>query len=371
LKLRINQQDLNLSLSAVQRAVSTKTTLPILTGIFLEATGDTLTVRATDMEVAIQYQLACQVDEEGKLVVPGKYLLELVKKLPENEIILEKPGNTNSLTIFYENSQVTIYGYDPDEFPNLPQFENELIFLMDPPSFTEMIKKVTIAASHDESRPLFTGTLWESQGNSQFLVSTDTHRLAYYRNVVQDPIPDFSVVISSRTLMEAARLMSDFEEPIQVALAKSQICFKNNFLAYHARYLEGQFPDYQQVIPKEFSGTIRVNSNKLHSAVERAALLSRNESNKRANIIKLMISDDCLIITSNTPEVGQINEEISCYYDGEPMEIGFNARYLLDVLKVLDAEELYFKVTGPTGPAIIEPIGQDNFTYLVLPVRLI
>lgn len=374
MRILTSQNQLMSGLQIVQRAISTKNTLQFLSGIYLEAKDDVLRLRATDLEIAIECTIPVQVLEEGVALLPAKYFVEIVKRLPDLELTLEKERDSNIVTISYGSSQVQLNTYDPEEYPLLPEIEGQYEFEINCDLLINAVRQVIIAASNDTSRPIFTGVLMEvEKGQNVRLVSSDTHRLAYRLLKLNGPVrPDLncSVIIPSRSLNELSRIFRPEDNTLEIKIAENQILFKAENVILISRLIEGQFPNYQQVIPQEYHTRIRIPTKAFNDSVERASLLSRDDLKTRSNVIKLKIQGNNLTITSNSAEIGNIHEELPIYMEGENMEIAFNGRYLTDVLRVIDQEEITLDLTGSLGPGIIRPVDSDNCLFLILPIRL-
>jgi len=369
-----SKDDLVYGVQVVSRAVSSKNTLPIISGILLKVANNKLILSATDAEIAIECSIDVEAIEEGSLVVPGKYFTEMVKKLPNGLINLKKTDNFG-LIITYEQSELTINGFPDDEFPALPQiYHNDYLQgQFNQGMLKKMIKQTAIAASTDESRPVFTGTLLEILDNKVTMVTTDTHRLALRRGYWQGNTQDekISVIIPTKTMVEISRIISEEDETVNFIFDQNQVCFSFGSINFFSRVIEGQYPSYNQVIPdvKRCKSRIRIKTRKLLEITERASLLVRDELKEKISLIKLNFHDDTLEISSYSPEVGKIYEEMTVFLEGEPTEINFNSRYLIDALKSVEAEEIYMELTGSLSPGIIRTVENDDYIYLILPVR--
>lgn len=374
MKILANQDELLAGLQTVQRAISSKSTLPILSGIYLAAENDILRLRATDLEIGIECTIPVQVIEEGATVLPAKYFVEIVKRLPDLVITVETDENSNLVTITYGSSQVQLNTFDAREFPLLPEITGQHTFKINCDLLVNAIKHVSIAASTDPTRPIFTGILMEVEaGNTINFVATDTHRLAYRQLKLTGPAnpeQNFAVIIPSRSLNELSRIFRPEDNLLEVRVANNQVMFKADSIMLVSRLIEGQFPNYQQVIPQEYSSRVRILSKGFCDSLERAALLSRDDLKTRSNVIKLDIQGNNLTITSKSAEIGNIHEEIQVYLEGEEAEIAFNARYLIDILRVIDQEEIFLDLTGSLSPGIIRPADSNDTLFLVLPIRL-
>ena len=367
-----NKEELLYGVQVVSRAVSSKNTLPILGGILIKAENNVLTFRATDLEIAVECSIPVEVIEPGIRVIPGRYFSEMVKKLPSGPINI-KSNSGLGIEIKYEQSELSINGFDPDEFPSFPELQDDFSGSIDQDLFKAMIKQVSVAASNDETRPVFTGILMEIFNNEVTMVATDTHRLALRQGAWKGaPFKDkVSMIIPSRTMVEVARIIGDQPEPLLIMAGSNQVYFRMGEITIISRLIDGQYPVYRQVIPdiSKFKTKIRVRSKKLLEAVERAALLARDEIKEKSNLIKIKAENEILSINSNSPEIGKIYEEVPIFLDGEAIEIVFNSRYLIDALKVVDAEEIYIQLTGALSPGIITGVDHEEYLYLILPVR--
>ncbi len=366
MKITTVKENLSYGVQIVQKAVSSKNPLPVLTGILFKTEGNTLKLTATDLEVGIECHVPVTTIEEGAVVIPAKYITEIVRKLPDVPIDMTSDDQNNIVTIKYNTSEAMLNGFNVDEFPAFPKVESEINFNLSAQELKEMLKKVIFAASVDENRPVFTGILFEIKDNVLTLVATDTHRLALKNLNLNKTLSSVKAIIPSRTLSELIRIIGSTDDTISITIGESQALFKLKDITLVSRLIEGQFPAYEQVIPSEHKSRVRVKVKELLDSTERAALLTRSGS----QIIKLNVQQDLLTITANT-EIGGIHEEIKVYLEGDPMQVAFNAVYLTDVLRVLDQEEIYFELNGPLSPGVIKPINQNDYLSLILPVRTV
>ena len=365
MKIIATKENLLFGISAVQKAVSTKSTLQILTCVKLEIQKDKLYFSATDLEIGIQCNVPVEVIEEGEIVVPAKYFFEIVRKLPDSLITLETV-NENEIIIKYENSQLNLKTLATDDFPKLPDVNGEYQFSVSGAELKQMIKQIVFACSVDERRPLFTGVLCEVENNNFRMISTDTHRLALKEGKIEKgSAKGHSFIIPSKILSELARLIQNDEEICYLSLTKNLATFSFDNILVVCRLLEGQFPNYRQVIPNQYNLKIKTKTKLLAEAVERISLFSLNSD---TNTVQIKVEDNLMIIFSQS-ELGQGYEQIFIENEGEPVEIAFNYRYLLDVFKVLATDFFTIEFTGSLSPGIIRPLENDDFLYLILPVR--
>ncbi|MEG6617228.1 DNA polymerase III subunit beta [Peptococcaceae bacterium 1198_IL3148] len=366
--MRINTTKNNLlyGVQMVQRAVSPKNPLPILSGIMFHADNDTLKVTATDLEIGIECYVPVTTIESGSVVIPARYITDIVRKLPDVPIDLITDDSNNTILLKYSNSEVNLHGINAEDYPSFPTVENDVSIEIAAPALKEMLRQVLFAASTDENRPVFTGILFEIKNNNLSLVATDTHRLALRKQILNGDTPDSKVIIPGRTLSELVRIMGNSDESVKITLGGNQALFTLKDTVLVSRLIEGQFPAYDQVVPKNYKSRLRVRVKDLLESTERAALLTA--SGKQT--IKLSCQQDLLLITANT-EIGGIHEEVNSYLEGEPMQIAFNASYLTDVLRAIGKEEIYFELNGPLSPGVIKPVEEDNYLALILPVRTV
>lgn len=366
MKLIINKSDLLEGLQKVQKGVSSKSNLPVLSGILFESLDEeTLKLAATDLEIGIEATVKGQIVEKGSIVLPAKYLLELVRKLdnPIVEVNVDKKNNTVNIHSGYFN--MNIHGFNSEDFPLIPRINEGFSCNLEQAMLKSMINQTSFAVSNDESRPFLTGVYLSLQDKLR-LVATDGHRMAL-RESEFISIKDNSslgAIIPAKAINELMRLLGD-EGEVLVVIGENQASFELNEGRIITRLIEGQFPSYQQVIPEGYKTRIKLSREELAGALERASLIVRGES----NIIKLIVQTDKIVISSNTPEIGKSSEEIACSLEGEEMQIAFNFKYMLDVLKVLDSEEITLDLTGSLSPGVIKSIDLDNYVYVIMPVR--
>lgn len=360
------RENLLYGVQVVQRAVSSKTTMPVLSGILLRTANNRLLLTATDLELGINVSVPVQVMEEGSTVIQSKFFSELVRRLPDTPIEISMEPGTKSVTINYSPSKTSINSMDPEEFPVVPELENSSCISLNSSTFKSMVKQTTFATAPDENRPIFTGVLLLVDQREIKMVATDTHRLAFRTGVVESPLDEpWQAIIPGKTLNEVSKLIKEEDEIITIVPTNNQVMFKFGEISLISRLIDGQFPNHTQVIPKSCKTKVRVGTKALLDSVERASLLAREGS----NVIKLVIQDNTLVITSNSPDLGKAHEELSIEIDGEETQIAFNSRYLIDALKAIDSEEIMLELSGSLSPGVIRPMETNNYLYLILPVR--
>ena len=363
MKIIVKQKNISKSISIVQKGISSRSSLQILNGILIEAKDNKLKLTSTDLEVGIETYLDCEIIEEGSIVVNSRIFGDLIKKLPQADILIDvKEFNIN---IVCENSEFNILGNNPVEYPDLPTIINQNTFDIPMDLFKAAIRQTVLATSQDETRPILTGVLFEINNGKASFVALDGYRLAL-RNIPIDLEDKINIVIPAKTLLELNKILDDNEEELNITIAPNHIIFNLGDTTFSSRLLEGEFLNYRDIIREEHNTKVVVDKKEFQSSLERASLLAKEE---KANLIKLNIEDNKIIIKSNS-EIGNVNEEIYSNVDGEDLHIAFNSRYLLEGIKVIETDDIELLFMGSLNPCIIKPVGDQNYTYLVLPVRL-
>ena len=309
MKISAIKDNLSYGVQIVQRAVSSKNPLPILSGILVKASNGQLTFTATDLELGVECKVPITVIEDGGVVLPAKYFSEIVRRLPDVVIDIDVNKENNSTLIKYGKSEFSLLGLSVEDFPMLPSIGSEATIKVKQDVFKNMIKQVSFATSTDDNRPIFTGVLMEIENDNIKLIATDTHRLAFRSGKIgeSETVKEKSVIIPGKTLNELNRIMNSDNEDLIIAFGDNQVVFEMPGIKLISRLIEGQFPNYKQVIPEGCKTKIKLKTKELLEATERASLLAKDGS----NVIKLTVSQEILIINSSSPEVGKIEEQIS------------------------------------------------------------
>jgi len=361
-----NREDLLFAVQTVQRAVSPKNPLPILSGIKFETEGDLLIVSATDLEIGIKCSVKAEILENGSAVLPARYITELIRRLPDVPVFIKSDSLTGSVTVNYGRSETVINGFPVEEFPDLQIPAYEVGFDISEDILKEVIRQVVFAAGTDENRPVFTGVLLEINEGEMQMVATDTHRLAWRKLKLKDCGGIYiNVIVPGKTLNELGRIIGQREKLVRVTLNDNQIFFDMGNVCLVSRLISGKYPSFHHVIPQEPVCRVRLKTRELAESAERAALLIPEST----PVIKLFLEDDTLVISVSTA-AGRVYEEIPVYQEGEPVQVAFNARYLIEILKVIECDEIDIEFSGPLSPGIIRPAGDKDYLYLLLPVRI-
>lgn len=365
--IQIDRKDFLEGIQIVQRAAAGSTTLPILTGIYLSAREGQLEMRATDNDIGIEYSLPIQIREEGEVVLPAKYLAEIVRRFKPGEINLQVAEDTCTAILESGRSSFQLLGFPPANYPEKPFLEGEGSWQVEQSLLKEMIRQTAFAASQDNMRPILTGVLMFFTGEDLEVVATDSHRLAFYRTALPlETGEEAKMLIPRRTMEELARIIQDGEDdPVTIQMAGGQVSFSTQRVRLISRLIEGKFIDYRQVLPAGYKTRVRLDTTEFLDAVERAAILTQD----RANSLRVEVEADLIKLFANTPEVGKVEEEIQAEVNGENTSISFNSRYLIEALRTIEEPEIYFDITGSVSPGIIRPVGEGkDYLHLIMPV---
>lgn len=372
MKITCAKDKLHHAVQIVQKAVSSKATQALLSGIYLSAENNKLQLQATDYEIGISCTIDAQVDIPGKIVLSGRYFQELVKRLPGEIVELASSDEDHTIKITAGTSQFNLLSLPAEEFPVLKSLfikTNGInSFTIKDNVLRDLIKRTTFACATEESRPLFTGALLELTDTDVRMVATNTHRLALKKSAVENSTgSNLKIIIPSKILNELARLLtSELPVDVNICWEKSKVAFSFEDVYLESRLIEGQYPDYNRVIPPEFATTSTINTALFMDAVERVSLMAKDGE---YNIIKFQFNSNEVIITSNNPDVGKAYETIPICTEGTEIAIAFNAKYVTDILKNIGTTELQIALNTPLSPARVIPQNDETYTYIITPVR--
>ena len=385
MKIICSQESLLRGIQTVQRGISSRIGLPIYNGILFEANEDNkVHLFATDLEIGIDCYIPAQVIETGSTVIPSRIISELIKRFPEGKIEI-KCLNNNIITVQENSSNYKILGFSAEEFSNFPEIKIKAKTKINQKLFKETIQQVIFATSLDENRNFLNGALFKIIDSKIEMVTTDSHRLSL-KNIklinIENPFKEgVEVIIPYRALSELSRLLLDNEEVFtEIRIGEKQIMFilfpdgQKNSIRIYSRLIEGQFPDYHQIVPDSFKTEIKVNTEDFRDKMERISLFVREDLNT-VKIEATNREDDqkegrCeIILKAESPSTGEASEKISCFKKGKDITITFNTNYILDVLKIIKKENTIIKLNDPLNPVIITPDKDKNYTYILMPVR--
>ena len=354
------------TLQVVGRGVSTRTTVQILAGIMLRAAGGRLHLSATDMEISIRNSLEAQVEEEGAVVVPGRLLVDIVRLLPAGEVTLEHRADEGMVRLTCGSASYSLNTYGPEDFPRLPDVEPDNAFSVEREAFLDTIGRVGRSASRDESRPVLTGILVRFEGDKLVMAATDSYRLSVKEtSLTGGPGRELEAIVPARALQELARIGQAAEaETIEVGVQENQVVFGVDGVWLTARRIDGQFPNYRQLLPEQFEAEVQLPREELLDVVRRTGLLAQRKSP-----LRLRFEEGELTVSAQTQDVGEARESLPVAYTGEVLEIGFNAEFLRDGLESVTDETARLKLISPLRPGLLHG-ESDDFLYLIMPIRL-
>ncbi|WP_196604147.1 DNA polymerase III subunit beta [Pectinatus haikarae] len=359
-------------LQAIQiniKAISSKPQMPILSGIYIHAENDILKIETTDYDIGIICKITADIKEEGTLVLPGKYFADVIKTLPGEEIEIASNSEQNTVTIKSNTAKFNLLSMASSEFPKIKKLESNNNISIKSNVLIDLIKKTSFACATEMMRPVFTGCLFDLNNAEITMAATNTHRLAVKKEIMDDNKTNITakLIIPAKILNDLSTLLaSDIPTDVDIIYSHNQISFSYDNVYIVSRLIEGQFPDYNNVIPPSFSSSALIKTRELQSAIDRVALISRSN---QYNIITLNFDTNNLLLSSNNPEIGKAEENINIKLNGQPISIAFNARYILDMLKYINTEDITFSFNTETSPASIKAVGDDLFIYVVTPVR--
>ena len=365
MKIRINQNELNKSINIVQKAVSSRTPLPILSGILIETKNNMLVMTATDLDLGIKTYSPCEIEEEGSVVVQSKLIGDFVRKLPSNSYVHIETMENNNMEIKCLNSEINILGNSAAEYPD-NTFDNEgNSFKIKSESLKNLIRYTYFAAAQENIKPIFTGCLIEIKNNLCTFVALDGYRMAVKKEAIEFS-GEVSVVVPSKTLLEILRIIEENKDDTEITVSESHISFKVENTIIISNLLDGKFIDYEGIIKDNYVTVVKAEPTDIRNSVERASLLAKDDKN---NLIILDIKDTNMQINSAS-EYGNVEENVPVEKVGEDLKIGFNSKYILDFLKVIDNEKIVFNLIGKNNPCFINEEGNNDYIYMVLPVRI-
>ena len=357
------------AINSVVKGVASKTTMPILEGILIQTNDNEIKLTTYDLEIGIEYIMECEVKEQGSIVVNAIMFSEIIRKLPDTEIHISL-NDKNLLEIECEGSLYKLATMNPEEFPELPKIEVENSIEVDQTILKNMIRKTIFAVSNEESRPIFTGCLFEIENNKLTLVAVDGFRLALRSIYLNKQSNNFKAVIPGKTLNEVNKIISDSFEPVKIGVSKNQALFEMDNCKVVTRILDGEFLNYKNVIPSNWETRIKVSKNSIQDSFERISLISASSVEKEKKYPVKVQVDIGKIIISCTNQTGDAKEELYVSTEGKNLEAGFNPKYFLDSLKAVDDEEVYIEFGTSISPCLIKSIENNDYTYMILPIRL-
>jgi DNA polymerase III subunit beta len=376
MKFIIQRDKLVQSVQDVMKAVSSRTTIPILTGIKIVANSEGVTLTGSDSDISIESFIPSEEDgneiveilQTGSIVLQARFFSEIVKKLPMDIVEIEV-GNHHSTVIRSGKAEFSLNGLDAEEYPHLPQIEEENIFKIPTDLLKAMVRQTVFAVSTSETRPILTGVNWKLEKGELICIATDSHRLALRKAMIDTENQiTYNVVIPGKSLSELSKILDDTSDLVEIVITENQVLFKAKNLLFFSRLLDGNYPDTSRLIPSENKTNMTINSKDFLQAIDRASLLAKEARN---NVVKLStLAGERIEISSNSPEIGKVSEEIQVSeINGEELKISFSAKYVMDALKALEGTEINVNFTGAMRPFLIRTTHDDSMLQLILPVR--
>lgn len=382
MKVSCLQEQLSKGLSVVGRAVSTKTTLPVLNNILIATElgeeGGRLKLAATNLEISVTVHVAANIQEEGEVTVPARLLTDFVSSIPkDSNVALTLDESNLTLNVKGGRFDANIKGIAAEDFPTLPSLTNTgNSALIDSSVLKEAIGQVAFAASGDETRPVLTGVFANFSGDKLTMACADSFRLAVKTaSLAEATNSNFSVILPARAMIELSRILADDESKVEISITanKSQALFKTEQVNFTSSLIEGNFPNYQQIIPKSYETRTILATDQLLQAVKVASLFARDSGN---NIVRVSITPGeeltpgSLALMANAAEVGDNRGEIDATVDGQAAQIAFNAKYMQDVLSVVGTGQVALELQTPSNPGVFKPVGKDDYVHVIMPMHL-
>jgi DNA polymerase-3 subunit beta len=364
MKVTCTRDELLRHLGVVSRAVSTRMTVQILSGILLTAKEGRLELAATDMELSLRSSFEAEIADEGAVVVPGRLLVELARLLPDADVEIDHKPEEGAVVLTCGTATYKLHTYNPDDFPTLPDVDKVQFVPVDRAAVLETAARVARAASRDESRPVLTGILVRFEPGKLVMAATDSYRLSVKETAVDGQPPDLEAIVPAKALTELGRIAQAGEELVLGVHENNQVVFGTEGIWLTTRRIDGQFPNYKQLLPETFEHELSLPREELLEVVRRTAVMAQRNSP-----LRLRFAEGELTISARTQDVGEAVESLPVAFTGEPLEIGFNPEFLREGIESVDDDELQLKLISPLRPGLIQSADSD-FWYLIMPIRL-
>lgn len=362
MKITIKREELLRGIQTVQNVISSRSTLPILSNILLKCENNSLRINATDLDIGISCEIPVDIVETGAITIPAKRFSDIVRELPSGDVLIHAK-KTNQIDIEGDQCRFKLQGLPADEFPKFPEFHDKEVIQMEQSILKDMFRLTSFSVSHEESRYVLNGVLVEIEGENVRMVATDGRRMAKItKPLLKEFKQKIKAIIPIKAVQEIGRNLKD-EGQVSIVIGTNQVLVDIGGVLIATRIIDGEFPNYNQVIPKPVKTKARVNTQEFFSAIKRANLLATPDF----QAVKFEIFKDKIVVSKTTPDVGESREEIFAEYTGEEVIVGFNPAFLIDFLKNVEQEEIEMEINGPDKPAVIRI---EEYLYLVLPMRI-
>jgi DNA polymerase-3 subunit beta len=366
-KITVQRDALLAQLQTVSRVASTRSAIQALSGVQLSASSAGCELRATDMDVGLRVPLQSEVSREGVVVLPARLLLDVIRALPAPEVSIELRSAQQDVELVSGNAVFHIRTLRAEDFPPFPEPDQDSAISVPVDAFVSTALKVAGSASRDETRPVLTGILVSASERELRMVATDSYRLSVKETVLESPLRSaFEVNVPARALQELARVAAHAEGgQLEVGVRQNQVLFVLDGVVLSSRLIDGQFPNYRQLLPESFEHELRIGGGELTEVVRRISLLAQKNAP-----LRLAFSQGELTVSAQTPDVGEARESLPVAFQGEPLEIGFNPEFLRAGLEAIDEGDVLVKLISPLRPGLIEAADESRFQYLIMPIRL-
>ncbi len=367
MKFTCSKNDLNEALRIVSKAIATKPQTPILSCIFIQTKGDELELQATNYELSFICHIPATIEESGSIALTGRYVLEVVTKMPGDTITFSMMDDDKTIHIQSGQSKFTLLSMNAAEFPQIEHLAGNIQFTLKDNVLRELIRKTIFACATDEGRPVFTGCALTIEGNRVTMAATNIHRLAVISKVFNQEIGSIQIIIPAKILAEVLHMPGgDIPTEVTLTCSYNQISFSTPSVYMASRLIEGQFPSFTNVIPHSFATNVQVDRAAFAAAIDRVALISRAGD---YNVVKLQFSNGNIHLHSRNPEIGDADEDVPAEIDGPDLMIAFNANYLIDVMKSMQGDVCRIGLNKELSPAVLREPDDEDFLYVVTPVR--
>jgi DNA polymerase-3 subunit beta len=366
-KLSLSTGELLAQLQTATRVASSRASVQALSGVMISAEGDRAVLLATDMEVGLRVPLAAEVLQPGSAVLPARLVLEVVRSLPGDTVTLELRSQEQDVEVISGSAKFHLRTLRSEDFPTLPAPAPDTRMTLPTQAFVDTALQVARSASKDETRPVLTGVLISAGGQELTMVATDSYRLSVKHAALESPLEGaIEANVPARALQELARIAQSVEESeLAVSLGQNQVVFEIGDIVLSSRLIDGQFPNYRQLLPESVEHELRLSSGEIADVVRRVSLLAQKNAP-----LRLSFSEGELTVSAQTPDVGEASEALPVPFSGEPLDIGFNPEFLRDGLESVESDELVLKLISPLRPGLIESPAGGEFVYLIMPIRL-
>jgi DNA polymerase III subunit beta len=363
-KVTCSKDELTRALSVVGRAVSTRASVQVLGGVLLRAADGRLELAATDMEVSLRLSLEAQVEGDGAVVAPGRLLVDLARLLPDSEVVLDHRPEQGVLEVTCGPASYKLNTYSAEDFPKLPDATAAQTFTIDSDTFLDTVSKVARSASRDESRPVLTGVLVRFEGDKLVMAATDSYRMSVKETELKEAaVAELEAIVPARALTELTRIAQDSAE-LQVGVQENHVVFGAGEVWLTTRRIDGQFPNYKQLLPEAFEHEVALPREEFLEVVRRASVMAQRNSP-----LRLRFAEGEVTVSAQTQDVGEAKESLPVPFTGEPLEIGFNPEFLRDGLESVGTDEIALRLISPLRPGLLRS-EEEGFAYLIMPIRL-